>query len=575
MVFELREGEVFLLGATSWRADEITRDRVLVTPAAGRPGKDALLARRPRGPLARVRRAHRQARRARIASLDARRRRRSCSRRSTTSTRARPTTSSRYVQDEVKAAGAVPSDRTIVLERFIDDLGDLRICLLTPFGSRVHAPWAMAALRKLRDARAGDLDAVWSDDGIVFRVPAARSRRPSSSSSRRPTRSRTSSRASSRGSSLFAARFREAAARALLLPRQRVGKRTPLWAQRKRAADLLAVASQYPSFPIVLETYRECLRDVFDLPGARRRPPRRRVAQDPRHAPSTSTTPSPFAASLLFSFVGNFIYDEDAPLAERRAHALTIDHAQLRELLGETELRKLFDADVRARARAPAPAPRSPARATPTRSTISCSGSAISRATRSPSRRRRPPPTVARRDRRSTRDVTSWIETLVRDRRIVRVRIAGRRALRRGRGRRALPRRARRRARARPPGGASSAPTKDALTSLVARYARTHGPFVAADIASRWGLGEASVITALDRLIATGKVVTGTFMPLGRAATPARGRAARLAARVLRRGGPARPQAQDARAAPQGDRAGRAPTSSRASSATGRDRRAR
>ena len=234
----------------------------------------------------------------------------------------------------------------IVVQRVPDELGDLRICILTPFGSRVHAPWTMAALKRLREERAGDIEGVWSDDGIVFRVPGGEA--PPDVSLLFPSSEEVEDIVTRElaGSSLFAARFRESAARALLLPRQQIGKRTPLWAQRKRSADLLAVASQYPAFPIVLETYREVLRDAFDLPGPRRHPARRSRRGRFASPPSTRTMPSPFASSLLFAFVGNFIYDEDAPAAERRAQALTIDHAQLRELLGEVELRKLLDPDV-------------------------------------------------------------------------------------------------------------------------------------------------------------------------------------------------------------------------------------
>jgi ATP-dependent Lhr-like helicase len=521
MVFELREGEVFLLGASSWRAEQITRDRVLVTPAAGVPGKM---------PFWHGDRAGRTiAFGERIGKL------------TRTLAGLSPTDGEKllmkehhldarsagdlvaYVKDQVKAAGAVPSDRTILVERVPDELGDLRICVLTPFGSRIHQPWAMAALRKLRDARAGDIEAVATDDGIVFRVPGGEEPPPVDLLFPSPDEIEDVVTRELGGSSLFAARFREAAARALLLPRQHVGKRTPLWAQRKRAADLLAVAQQYPSFPIVLETYRECLRDAFDLPAlvdVLRAVESRKI----RVTTIDVTTPSPMAASLLFSFVGNFIYDEDAPAAERRAQALTIDHAQLRELLGETELRKLLDADIvlehgRQLQRLDRPLRHADALHDLLLWLGDLTGDEIRRradaASSTDGGTPRPPI--------DPKTVTGWIETLVRDRRIVRVRIASEErfvavedvaryrdalgvVLERG-----LP-------------DAFLAETKDALTSLVARYARTHGPFVAGDVAARWGLGEASVVTSLDRLIATSKVVTGTFMPSS-AAARARGRA--------------------------------------------------
>ncbi len=504
MVFELREGEVFLLGASSWRAEQITRDRVLVTPAAGIPGKmpfwhgdragrtlsfgtrigklaRSVAEKSPREAVAMLRKEH---------HLDA----------------LAADDLVAYLHEQKRSTAVVPSEKAIVVERVPDELGDLRICVLTPFGSRVHAPWAMAALRRLREARAGDIEGVWSDDGMVFRVPGGESPPPidllfpsSDEIEDAVTRELGTS-------SLFAARFREAAARALLLPRQSVGKRTPLWAQRKRSSDLLSVASQYPSFPIVLETYRECLRDAFDLPAlveVLRGIESRKI----KVSTVDTTTPSPFASSLLFSFIGNFIYDEDAPAAERRAQALTIDHAQLRELLGEVELRKLLDPEVVAEH-----ADKLQRRDRPLKHADALHDLLLWLGD-TPAE-----DLVARGAERA------WIETLVRDRRIVRVRIAGGErfvavedaaryrdalgvVLERG-----LPE-------------AFLGPTTDALQSLVARHARTHGPFTAAEIAARWGLSEASVEGVLERLVALGKVASGAFLPLppggrGRASAP-------------------------------------------------------
>lgn len=526
MVFELREGEVFLLGASSWRVDQITRDRVLVTPATGSPGKM---------PFWHGDRAGRTvAFGARIGKLA----------RAIASV---PTAEARellvkehhlddnavddlvaYVREETKATGTVPSDRTIVVERVPDELGDLRICVLTPFGSRVHAPWAMAAQKRLREERAGDIEAVWSDDGIVFRVPGGESPPPidllfpsSEDVSDIVTRELASS-------SLFAARFRESAARALLLPRHAIGKRMPLWAQRKRSADLLAIASRYPAFPIVLETYREVLRDAFDLPGLvdlLRAIEARKV----RVTTVDAKVPSPFAASLLFTFAGNFIYDEDAPAAERRAQALTIDHAQLRELLGEAELRKLLDPEV------------------------------VLEHERTLQRRDRPlkhadavhdlllwlgdltPDEIAQRAPQGP--VAAWLSDLTANKRVVRARIAGETRLiavedaaryRDALGvvlDRGLP-------------DVFLAATTDALVSLVARYARTHGPFTAIAIATRWGIGEAAVTTALDALTAEGRLTRGSFLPLAlgasdRARPPASADGPRAAAPHV--GGPPTP----------------------------------
>ncbi|MET0794767.1 MAG: DEAD/DEAH box helicase, partial [Polyangiaceae bacterium] len=343
MVFELREGEVFLLGASSWRAEQITHDRVLVSPAPGEPGKMPFWhGDRPGRPLEfgkAVGALTRTIAQAEPAAAEA------LLREQYHLDEKSAHALSEYVHEQLSAGGEVPSDRTIVIERFIDEVGDHRVCVLTPFGSRVHAPWATAVTEQLRSRRVGDIDSVWSDDGMIFRIPA--SDEPPPSEWFLPPAADVESRVSHAldGTSLFAARFREAAGRALLLPRRHPTRRQPLWAQRKRAADLLAVASKHPSFPIVLETYRECLRDVFDLPGlvaVLTDVEKRRV----RVRTVDTTAPTPFAASLLFGFVANFVYEGDAPLAERRAQALTIDHERLRELLGDTELRSLLDPEI-------------------------------------------------------------------------------------------------------------------------------------------------------------------------------------------------------------------------------------
>jgi ATP-dependent helicase Lhr and Lhr-like helicase len=489
MVFELREGEVFLLGASSWRAEEITRDRVLVTPASGIPGKM---------PFWHGDRAGRTvAFGTRIGSLTRRilensdaitmlKQEQHLDERAANDLAA-------YVGEQAGASGAVPTERSIVVERVPDELGDLRICILSPFGSRVHAPWAMAALKRLREERAGDIEAVWSDDGIIFRVPGGES--PPSTDLLFPPSDEVEDIVTRElaSSSLFAARFRESAARALLLPRQSVGKRTPLWAQRKRSADLLAVASRFPAFPIVLETYRECLRDAFDLPGL----VELLASIESRKVKVTTVdaaVPSPFAASLLFAFVGNFIYDEDAPAAERRAHALTIDHGQLRELLGEVELRKLLDPEIVAEHERQLQRLDRPLKhADAVHDLLLWVGDLTERE-------------LAERSDRA------FIDDLVRQKRVVRARLAGDPRVfaieDAARYRDAL-------------GVVLDAglphvfmgPTTDPVTSLVARYARTHGPFTASAIASRWGIGEAVIVTALDALVARGKVTRGAFLP--------------------------------------------------------------
>ncbi|HXG40987.1 MAG TPA: helicase-related protein, partial [Candidatus Limnocylindrales bacterium] len=350
MVYESRVGEVVLLGASSWRIEEIQPNRVLVSPAPGEPGKlpfwhgdaegrpielgralgafvrelDEELA---RGEVGRRRAIARLRERNDLDELAAR-------------------NLVAYLDDEREATGAVPTDRRIVVERFRDELGDWRVCILSPFGSRVHAPWALAIEAALRERRGLDVRTIWTDDGIAIRLPDIEGddRLEGLADALFPDPDAVEDLvvAQLADSSLFAARFRENAARALLLPRRRPGTRTPLWQQRQRAADLLAVAARYGSFPILVETYRECLSDVFDLPALRdvlAGVARREIAV---HSVETSRA-SPFASSLLFDYIAAYMYEGDAPLAERRAQALTLDRELLRDLLGAEELRELLD----------------------------------------------------------------------------------------------------------------------------------------------------------------------------------------------------------------------------------------
>jgi ATP-dependent Lhr-like helicase len=248
----------------------------------------------------------------------------------------------RYLEEQSIATVRIPSDQDIVIETCRDELGDRRVCVLTPFGSRVHAPWCMAVTAKLRAERGLEVESMWSDDGFVIRIPDSDEEITSEQLIPNPAEFQQLVLRQLGSTSLFAAKFREAAARALLLPKRRAGMRAPLWQQRKRASDLLAVASRFSSFPILLETYRECIRDVFDLPATMAL-----LSAIQRGAirvtSLTSEKPSPFASSLLFSYVANYIYEGDAPLAERRAQALSIDQSQLQEILGDTDLRELLD----------------------------------------------------------------------------------------------------------------------------------------------------------------------------------------------------------------------------------------
>jgi len=343
MVFESKVGETIILGASTWRIVEITHDRVLVSPAPGEPGKMPFWhgdsAGRPAefgqhiGALTReLLRMPAPAAFTRLVEDHA----------------LAPNAAEnllRFLNDQQAATSRVPSDEDVLIERFRDELGDWRICVLSPFGSRVHAPWCMAVASALREELGAEPETMWTDDGFVIRLPDSDRQLepaellPPSNSIRDKAMSQLASTA------LFAARFRENAARALLLPRRRPGIRTPLWQQRKRSADLLNVASRYPTFAILLETYRECIRDIFDLPALTEI--LRRI-EDGRIRITTvdSVKPSPFAATLLFGYVANYIYDGDAPLAERRAQALSIDQSQLQDLLGDADYRELLDGTV-------------------------------------------------------------------------------------------------------------------------------------------------------------------------------------------------------------------------------------
>ena len=343
MVYESRTGDVFVLGASSWRIEDITADQVLVSPAPGQPGKlpfwhgDTIG--RPAelgqaiGAYCRELGAAGQAEataRLRADGLD----------------ELAAGNLINYLTAQREATGYVPDDRTLVLERFRDELGDWRLVLHSPYGARVHAPWALAIAARLRDRYGGmDVQALHTDDGIVIRVPDADEPPPAGLALLDAEEVEPLVTAELGSSALFASRFRECAARALLLPRRQPGRRTPLWQQRQRSAQLLAVASQYATFPIVLETLRECLQDVFDVPalaGLMRDLSARKI----RLVEVETTAPSPFGRSLLFRYVGAFMYEGDAPLAERRAQALALDSSLLAELLGQADLRELLDPEV-------------------------------------------------------------------------------------------------------------------------------------------------------------------------------------------------------------------------------------
>jgi ATP-dependent Lhr-like helicase len=499
MVFESRTGDTFILGASTWRIEEITHDRVLVSPAPGDPGKMPFWhgdqAGRPIefgrriGTLVReLREAPRSVAIARLTSehdLDP----------------AAAENVLRYLADQEIVTTIVPDDRNIVMERIRDELGDWRVCVLTPFGSRIHAPWVMAATAKIRAGGGPDVETMWSEDGFVLRFPEADEAPSIEPLLLEPAEAAELVLQQLGSTALFAAKFRESASRALLLPRRRADGRTPLWQQRKRAYDLLAVASRYASFPILLEAYRECLRDVFDMPALMET--LRAIANRSLRVHTVdSRTPSPFAAALLFSYVANYIYDGDAPLAERRAQALSIDQDQLRELMGDADLRELLDLNA----------------IEETEEQLQCLAEAykarnadgvhdlllrLGDLTRAELLRRY-----------VTNEVSECVTRLMRARRVLEVSIASEKRLiaveDAGRYRDALgvPL---------PPGLPSAflEAVPEAGVDLLRRYARTHGPFTTQEAAARFALPVAGVEATLNRLVSAGRVVEGGFRPGG------------------------------------------------------------
>ena len=498
MVFESRVGETFLLGASSWRIEQITHDRVLVSPAPGEPGKmpfwKADAAGRPLelgqyiGELVRTLQQMPAAgaieRLVSQHGLDAQ----------------AAENLLRYLTDQRNSAGVVPDDRTILIERCRDELGDWRICVLTPFGGRIHAPWAMAVVERVKAQTGQDVETMWTDDGFVVRFPETEE--PPDTALMLPASDEVEALVLRQlgGTALFAAKFREAAGRALLLPKRRPGGRSPLWQQRKRAADLLAVASRFGSFPMLLEAYRECLRDVFDMPSLISTL-RRIETREVKTATVDSAIPSPFASALLFTYVAQYLYDGDAPLAERRAHALAIDQAQLRELLGEAELRELLDADALAEVESQLQQLPESYHAR----TIDGIHDLLLRLGDL---------TMDEVVARSKIDAPAAVAELTRTRRAVSVPIGGEPRLipieYAGRYRDALG--------VPLPQGLPDAlleASPHAAQDLARRYARTHGPFTTAGFAARYGLGRATAEVLLKEIAAAGRLLEGEFRPGG------------------------------------------------------------
>ncbi len=499
MVHETTAGEVVALGASSWRVEHITRDRVIVSPAPGEAGKLPFW--RGEGPgrpielgralgaflrelcaLAETEALQWLAREHQLDALAAR-------------------NLWDYVQAQRAATGCVPSDRALTVERFRDELGDFRLCILSPFGARVHAPWALALQARISAQTGFELQVMHSDDGILLRFaqggdapPPLEWLLPDADEIEELVASQLAR------SALFAGAFRENAARALLLPRRRPGSRTPLWLQRRRAADLLAVARDYPTFPIILETYRSCLQDVFDLQALREllaAIERRELRVDYVETEAAS----PFARGLSFAYVASQLYEGDAPLAERRAQALSLDRRLLAELLGQSALRELLDPEVIAE--------------------VERELQGLARGFRARDAdelhdllRRVGALSESELAERCDGDAAALLAQLERDKRALRMTLGSEpRALAVEDA--ALYRDA---LGATPPEGLPAVflePAQDALQALVARHARTHGPFTRAELCARLALDEPALQAALRSLLARGELIAGALRPGG------------------------------------------------------------
>jgi ATP-dependent helicase Lhr and Lhr-like helicase len=493
MVYEARPGQTFLLGATSWRIEEITRDRVIVTPAPGAPGavpfwkgdgigRPAELG-RAIGAFSREAVSREPAELAAEYDLDPR----------------AANNLVAYLREQQQATRVVPSDETIVVERFRDEIGDWRLCILSPFGGRVHSAWGLALAAKIRNERDLEADAIWSDDGIVIHLPDADEPPPADLVLIDPEEIEDLIVAELSGSALFGARFRENASRSLLIPRAYPGKRTPLWQQRLKSQSLLEVARDFPRFPVILETYRECLQDVLDLPALAdllRKLHARQISLVEVETP----TASPFASSLLFDYVATYMYEGDTPNAERRAAALALDRDLLRELLGQEELRELID-------------PEALEEVEEQLQHRSEAGRAGDRDALQQLLRNLGDLTAAECAERVAEgySAASMLEKLVAERRIAKVRVAGEEryiaAEDAGLYRDALG--------VPPPAGLPETFLEDhpdAMRALVRRFARTHGPFTTARLAERYGVDP---LPALRELESEGAIVRGELAPGG------------------------------------------------------------
>jgi ATP-dependent helicase Lhr and Lhr-like helicase len=485
MVYEARAGQTFMLGASTWRIEEITRDRVIVSPAPGVPGAIPFWKGEGPGRPYELGEAIGKASRELAALSDEKALERLATDYSLDELAARNLLT--FIREQEAATGAVPSDRTVVVERFRDEIGDWRVCVLTPFGARVHAPWALAVSARLQESLGVDASVLWSDDGIALHFPDSDAPPPTEQLLLEPDELDDLIMGELAGTALFGSRFRENAARALLIPRRRPGERTPLWQQRLKAQSLLQVARKYGSFPVMLETFRECLQDVFDLAALKRLLQGLRTRQiDLVDVESASA--SPYSASLLFDYIATYMYEDDTPPAERRAQALSLDRDLLRELLGQEELRDLLDPGALEQVETSlVPAPRNPDELHDL--------------------------LLRRGDLRPGRFDEAFAAVLEAERRAIRVRIAGEERLiaaeDAGRYRDAVG--------AMPPGGLPDAfltgpGPVEALRQLVHRWARGRGPFTTAQANEHFGRDVLPQLTALE---AEEQLVRGELRPGG------------------------------------------------------------
>jgi ATP-dependent Lhr-like helicase len=493
MVYEARAGQTFLLGATTWRIEEITRDRVIVTPAPGLPGavpfwkgdgigRPAELG-RAIGAFSREAVSREPKELAKEYDLD---------RRAAENLVA-------YLREQQAATRVVPSDETIVVERFRDEIGDWRLCVLSPFGGRVHSAWGLALGQKIREEHQLEADAIWSDDGIVIHLPDADDPPSADLIMVEPDELEDLVVRELSGSALFGARFRENASRSLLIPRAYPGKRTPLWQQRLKSQSLLEVARDFPRFPVILETYRECLRDVLDIPSLRG------ILTDLQSrklglVEVETPTASPFASSLLFDYVATYMYEGDTPNAERRAAALSLDRDLLRELLGQEELRELIDPEALEEVEAQLQHRTEAGRAADRDALQQLLRNLGDLSAEECAER------VA-----AGYSAASMLEKLVAERRVAMVRIGGEERYIAGedaglyRDALGVP----------PPPGLPETFLEDhpdAMRALVRRYSRTHGPFPTAQLAARYGVDPAPALRELER---EGAMIRGELLPGG------------------------------------------------------------